>query len=235
MGWQQRSLLALLALLSQEGAEGGRDSIRTLLSADGAVLAFAGPAVLPGSALVRPLVDCRDRDRAPLSPAATAGVGHTSADTGPAAAEHPSTRYPVPVLVPFAVADSEVNVAVPPPARRRSSLPWAPGQPSARRRRGNQKDKPGFKPVAGLGAVLGFLAAGPAGALAGAAASVVASGKDSLAGDTVRTAAKAAENLGGAAWDVTSRAADAANVEGFVRRGIDEIGSWTSDGRPPKT
>ena len=156
-------------------------------------------------------------------------------DTGPAAAEHTPTRYPIPVLVPFAVADAEVNVAVPPPARRRSSLPWAPGQPSGRRRRGNQKDKPGFKPVAGLGAVLGFLAAGPAGALAGAAASVVASGKDSLAGDTVRTAAKAAESLGGAAWDVTSRAADAANVEGFVRRGIDEVGSWTFDGRPPKT
>jgi hypothetical protein len=234
MGWQQLSLLAMLALLSQEGAEGGRDSIKTSLSADGAVLAFAGPAVLPGSALVRPRVDGTDRDRAPLCPAATAGVGHTSADTGPAAAEHHSTRYPVPVLVPFAVADSEVNVAVPPPARRRSSLPWAPGQP-ARRRRGNQKDKPGFKPVAGLGAVLGFLAAGPAGALAGAAASVVASGKDSLAGETVRTAARAAETLGGAAWDVTSRAADAANVEGFVRRGIDEVGSWTSDGRPPKT
>jgi hypothetical protein len=216
-------------------AESGRDSIRTSLSADGAVLAFAGPAVLPGSALVR---HARGRAGAPFCHAATAGGD--SADTGTAAAEHPPTRYPIPVLVPFAVADAEVNVAVPPPARRRSLLPWAPGhgwaaQPSARRRRGNQKDKPGFKPVAGLGALLGFLAAGPAGALAGAAASVVASGKDSLAGDTVRTAAKAAETLGGAAWDVTSRAADAANVEGFVRRGIDEVGSWTSDGRPPKT
>ena len=83
--------------------------------------------------------------------------------------------------------------------------------------------------------MLGFLAAGPAGALAGAAASVATSGKDGIAGDTVRTAAKGAETIGTAAWDVTSKAADAANVEGFVRRGIDEVDSWTSDGRPPKS
>jgi len=173
--------------------------------------------------------------------AAHAGANAAHADAGgdggerQAPAAEPLPRYPVPVLGPFAVADAEVNVATPPPAaRRRSPRAWG-AAPSARGKRGKAKDKPGFKPVAGLGAMLGFLAAGPAGALAGAAASVATSGKDGIAGDTVRTAAKAAETIGTAAWDVTSKAADAANVEGFVRRGIDEVDSWTSDGRPPKS
>ena len=40
-----------------------------------------------------------------------------------------------------------------------------------------------------------------------------------LAGDTVRTAAKAAENIGSAAWDMTSRAASYAEAAAFVGRG----------------
>lgn len=159
----------------------------------------------------------------------------SGASTGAGGNVQSSRRYPVPVLGVFAVAEAEVNVATPPKSRKIASQAWAMGSPPDRQRTRNKpKNKPGFKPVAGLGAMLGFLAAGPAGALAGAAASVATSSKDSLAGDTVRTAAKAAETIGGAAWDVTSKAANAANVEGFVRRGIQEVDSWTSDSPPPR-
>lgn len=145
---------------------------------------------------------------------------------GRAAGSAPASppRYEVPVLGTFAVADAEINVALSPPSRRTAARGGNPrAQQDAQRRRGRQTSKPGFKPVAGLGAMLGFLAAGPAGAIAGATASVVASKKDSLAGNTVRTAAKAAETIGTAAWDVTSKAANAAHVEDFVRRGIDAV------------
>ena len=134
-------------------------------------------------------------------------------------------RYAVPMLGAFAIADAEINVAMPPTSRRRESHAWDPR--NVQRRRSKQNEKPGFKPVAGLGAMLGFLAAGPAGAVAGAAASVMTSGKDTLAGDTVRTAAKAAEKLGGVAWDATTKAANAANVADFVRRGIDEVDGFS--------
>lgn len=130
--------------------------------------------------------------------------------------------YPIPVLGAFAVADAEVNVALPSP-RQRATRRGRPRAQDAERRRGKRKDKPGFKPTAGLGAMLGFLAAGPAGAIAGATASVVTSNKDNLAGDTVRTAAKAAETLGSAAWDATSKAANAVQVEDFVRKGVDAV------------
>ena len=53
---------------------------------------------------------------------------------------------------------------------------------------------------ASFAAVLGFLAGGPVGALAGAAVSMAASAKDSLPGHTERTEAKAAEPLCGAAF-----------------------------------
>ena len=152
-----------------------------------------------------------------------AGGGSEDAPSGGADAQESPPRYPVPVLGAFAVADAEVNVAIPPPSRRTARRAGHPRVQDAQRSRGKQKGKPGFKPIAGLGAMLGFLAAGPAGAIAGATASVVTSKKDSLAGDTVRTAAKAAETLGSAAWDMTSKAASAVQVEDFVRKGVDVV------------
>ena len=151
-----------------------------------------------------------------------AGGGSEDAQSQGADAQKSQQRYPVPVLGAFAVADAEVNVAIPPPSRRTARRAGGP-RAQDERNRGKQKGKPGFKPIAGLGAMLGFLAAGPAGAIAGATASVVTSKKDSLAGDTVRTAAKAAETLGSAAWDVTSKAASAVQVEDFVRKGVDVV------------
>lgn len=59
-------------------------------------------------------------------------------------------------------------------------------------RNGRAKAKGLGKPAAGVGAVLGWVAMGPLGALLGATASTVAVKKDDLAGETVRTAAKAA-------------------------------------------
>jgi len=159
-------------------------------------------------------------------PDASSGGRPDAEGGGRAAGDAPERppRYPVPVLGTFAVADAEINVALSPLSRRAAVRGGDPrAQQDAQRRRGRQKNKPGFKPVAGLGAMLGFLAAGPAGAIAGATASVMTSGKDSLAGDTVRTAAKAAETLGTAAWDVTSKAASAAKVEDFVRKGVDAV------------
>jgi hypothetical protein len=67
----------------------------------------------------------------------------------------------------------------------------------------SQRPGAGLKPTAGLGAAVGLLAGGPVGALFGAAASVLTSRKDNVAGATVRTAAKAA----GAMWGVGSEAA----------------------------
>lgn len=137
-----------------------------------------------------------DTDEVPAGSTATEGEEASAARTPEASAAasevdnytvSTSRRYPVPVLGAFAIADAELNIAMPPPSRRPSSR-WDPRTQQDRlRKRGRQTENPGFKPVAGLGAILGFLAAGPAGAIAGAAASFVTSKKDSLAGDTVRT------------------------------------------------
>lgn len=65
---------------------------------------------------------------------------------------------------------------------------------------------------------------GPLGALLGATASTVAVKKDDLAGETVRTAAKAAN----AAWDVSSKAAGAVGnspVGEIFREGLDTVES----------
>ena len=153
------------------------------------------------------------------APSAGETAASNEREASGAEAEENVQRHPVPVLGAFAIADAEINVAVPPPSRRRD----AQAQQDRSRRRGRQKERPGFKPVASLGAVMGLMAAGPFGALAGAAASLGLSKKDNLAGDTVRTAAKAAETVGEAVWDATSKAASAANVEEFVQRGVDTV------------
>jgi hypothetical protein len=83
----------------------------------------------------------------------------------------------------------------------------------------SQRPGAGLKPTAGLGAAVGLLAGGPVGALFGAAASVLTSRKNNVAGATVRTAAKAA----GAMWGVGSQAAskvEAGPVGDVVKTGL---------------
>ena len=131
--------------------------------------------------------------------------------------------YAIPVLGAFAIADAEINVAVPPPSRRRAARSEDPRSVQDGQQRRRKRDRPGFKPVASLGAALGFMAAGPFGAFAGAVTSLGLSTKESAAGDTVRSAAKAAETMGGTVWDVAGKAATAADVEGIIQRGADAV------------
>ena len=71
----------------------------------------------------------------------------------------------------------------------------------------------------GVGALLGFMAAGPLGALAGAVGSAMFSKKDNMAGETVRTAARAANVLWEASGEVTG-AVSKSPVGSMMREGL---------------
>ena len=109
-------------------------------------------------------------------------------------------RYVCPTLGRFVVADVELNLPI--QQKGDASSGWWTLFRNKGRSRQRRNREAEVRPAAGLGAIFGFLLAGPFGALLGAAASASAVRRRDTVGDAARTASKAA----GLAWDMSAKA-----------------------------